>query len=48
MLGRTTLNLPNYVHLQALLISGAIFKAAVPDESDEERRQLERYVLHCT
>ena len=23
---------------------GAIFKAAVPDESDQERRELERYV----
>ncbi|KAF8817417.1 DnaJ domain-containing protein [Phlegmacium glaucopus] len=29
---------------KALLISGAIFKAAVPDGSDEERRQLERMV----
>lgn len=23
---------------------GAIFKATIPDESDEERRELERYV----
>ncbi|KAF8159513.1 X-domain of DnaJ-containing-domain-containing protein [Crassisporium funariophilum] len=29
---------------KALLITGAIFKAAVPDESDEERRELERMV----
>ncbi|KAF8966341.1 X-domain of DnaJ-containing-domain-containing protein [Flammula alnicola] len=27
---------------KALLITGAIFKSAVPDESDEERRELER------
>jgi hypothetical protein len=26
-----------------LLLTGAIFKATVPDESDEERRELERY-----
>ncbi|KAF8202308.1 X-domain of DnaJ-containing-domain-containing protein [Pholiota molesta] len=29
---------------KALLLTGAIFKAAVPDESDEERRELERMV----
>jgi len=29
---------------KALLVSGAIFKAAVPDGSDEERRLLERMV----
>ncbi|PPQ64782.1 hypothetical protein CVT24_007868 [Panaeolus cyanescens] len=29
---------------KALLITGAIFKSAVPDESDEERRELERMV----
>lgn len=29
---------------KALLVSGAIFKAAVPDESDQERRELERLV----
>ena len=28
--------------IQGLLITGAIFKSAVPDESDEERRELER------
>lgn len=31
-----------YFSYQALLITGAIFKATVPDESDEERRELER------
>lgn len=30
--------------LQGLLITGAIFKSTIPDESDEERRELERYV----
>lgn len=34
---------PRFVFYQALLITGAIFKATVPDESDEERRELERY-----
>ncbi|KAF8906233.1 X-domain of DnaJ-containing-domain-containing protein [Gymnopilus junonius] len=29
---------------KALLLTGAIFKSAVPDESDEERRELERMV----
>lgn len=27
---------------------GGIFKAVVPDESDEERRELERYVPFVT
>lgn len=31
--------------LQGLLLIGAIFKSAKPDESDEERRELERYFL---
>lgn len=30
---------------KGLLIIGAIFKATQPDESDEDRRELERYVL---
>ena len=29
---------------QGLLLAGAIFKSTVPDESDEERRELERSV----
>jgi hypothetical protein len=29
-------------YAQGLLIIGAVFKSAVPDESDEERRELER------
>ena len=29
---------------KGLLLTGAIFKGAVPDESDEERRELERMV----
>ncbi|THH29285.1 hypothetical protein EUX98_g4906 [Antrodiella citrinella] len=32
---------------QALLITGAIFKATVPDESDAERRELERMVAEA-
>jgi hypothetical protein len=28
---------------KGLLLCGAIFKSTVPDESDEERRELERY-----
>ena len=28
--------------IQGLLLIGAIFKSTVPDESDEERRELER------
>jgi hypothetical protein len=35
--GELALNL-----LQGLLITGAIFKSTVPDESDQERRELER------
>jgi len=30
-----------------LLIIGAIFKSTVPDESDEERRELERLVAEA-
>lgn len=30
-----------------MLITGAIFKATVPDESDLERRELERSDSHC-
>jgi hypothetical protein len=33
--------------LQALLLMGTIFRRAVPDESAEERRELERYVEFC-
>ena len=29
---------------KGLLLMGAVFKSTVPDESDEERRELERYV----
>ena len=29
---------------RGLLLMGAVFKATVPDESDEERRELERFV----
>ena len=29
-------------HDKALLLTGAIFKSTVPDESDEERREIER------
>ena len=32
---------------QGLLIIGAIFKGTVPDESDEERRELERMVAEA-
>ncbi|GJJ08325.1 hypothetical protein Clacol_002536 [Clathrus columnatus] len=32
---------------KALLIMGAIFKAAVPDETDQERRELERMVAEA-
>lgn len=31
-----------YNRAKGLLITGAIFKSTVPDESDEERRELER------
>jgi hypothetical protein len=30
---------------QGLMIIGHIFKSAIPDETDEERRELERCVL---
>lgn len=33
---------------QGLLLMGAIFKGTVPDETDEERRELERYVWNLT
>ena len=33
-----------YHRARGLLLLGAIFKSTVPDESDEERRELERYV----
>ena len=32
---------------QGMLVIGAIFKATVPDESDEERRELERMVAEA-
>ncbi len=34
-----------YNRARGLLLLGAIFKSTVPDESDEERRELERYVV---
>lgn len=33
-----------YNRARGLLLLGAIFKSTIPDESDEERRELERYV----
>ncbi len=36
--------LSNMCLLQGLLLIGAIFKQTVPDETDEERRELERCV----
>lgn len=30
------------IPVQAIMSVGAVFKATVPDESDEERRELER------
>jgi len=36
-----------YNRARALLLMGAIFKATVPDESDEERRELERMVAEA-
>lgn len=30
---------------KGLLLLGAVFKSTVPDESDEERRELERYAF---
>lgn len=35
-----------YNRAKAMLLIGAIFKSTQPDESDEERRELERSVLH--
>jgi len=37
-----------YNRAKALLLIGAIFKSTQPDESDEERRELERYVHSVT
>jgi hypothetical protein len=34
-----------YHRARGLLLLGAIFKSTIPDESDEERRELERCVL---
>ncbi|KAJ7043656.1 X-domain of DnaJ-containing-domain-containing protein [Mycena alexandri] len=36
-----------YNRAKGLLITGAIFKSAIPDESDEERRELERMVAEA-
>ncbi|KAG6900328.1 hypothetical protein C0993_012525 [Termitomyces sp. T159_Od127] len=36
-----------YNRAKALLLTGAIFKSTVPDESDEERRELERMVAEA-
>jgi len=36
-----------YNRAKGLLITGAIFKSTVPDESDEERRELERMVAEA-
>ncbi|KAH9975726.1 X-domain of DnaJ-containing-domain-containing protein [Lactifluus volemus] len=36
-----------YNRARGLLLLGAIFKSTVPDESDAERRELERCVLFC-
>ncbi|KAF9460529.1 X-domain of DnaJ-containing-domain-containing protein [Collybia nuda] len=36
-----------YNRAKALLITGTIFKSAIPDESDEERRELERMVAEA-
>ena len=33
-----------YNRARGLLLLGAIFKSTIPDESDEERRELERCV----
>lgn len=35
--------MPLLVSLQALMITGHIFRHTVPDETAEERRELERY-----
>lgn len=35
-----------YNRAKGLLLLGAVFKATVPDETDEERRELERYAIH--
>ncbi|KAG5351067.1 hypothetical protein C0989_008113 [Termitomyces sp. Mn162] len=36
-----------YNRAKALLLTGAIFKSTIPDESDEERRELERMVAEA-
>jgi hypothetical protein len=36
-----------YNRARGLLLLGAIFKSTVPDESDAERRELERCVFFC-
>ena len=37
------MSLMGFLHRdKALLLTGAIFKSTVPDESDEERREIER------
>ncbi|KAF7370573.1 J domain-containing protein [Mycena sanguinolenta] len=36
-----------YNRAKGLLITGAIFKSTIPDESDEERRELERMVAEA-
>jgi len=36
-----------YNRARGLLLLGAIFKSTVPDESDEERRELERMVAEA-
>lgn len=34
---------PNFIYVtQGMLIMGAIFKQSTPDETDQERRELER------
>lgn len=35
-------NISLIIHQQGLLFIGAIFKSTIPDESDAERRELER------
>ena len=37
-----------YNRARGLLLLGAIFKSTIPDESDEERRDLERCVFLCS
>ncbi|KAG5654193.1 hypothetical protein H0H81_006226 [Sphagnurus paluster] len=42
-----TIHLTQINLLQALLLTGAIFKSTIPDESDQERRELERMVAEA-